>query len=45
MIYAPWWFTEYRMGGRSFSVIVDACSGSVIAGQRPWLPKGAIKKR
>jgi len=45
LIYAPWWFIEYRMGGRSFSVIVDACSGSVIAGQRPWLPKGVIKGR
>ncbi|MEM2935996.1 MAG: hypothetical protein QW231_02340 [Candidatus Bathyarchaeia archaeon] len=43
LIYAPWWFIEYRMGGRSFSVIVDACSGSVIAGQRPWLPKGIVK--
>jgi hypothetical protein len=39
LIYSPWWFIEYCMGGRSFSVIVDACSGSVIAGQRPWLPK------
>jgi len=39
LIYSPWWFIEYRMGGRSFSVIVDACNGSVIAGQRPWLPK------
>jgi hypothetical protein len=39
LIYSPWWFIEYRMGGKSFSVIVDACSGSVIAGQRPWLPK------
>jgi len=45
LIYAPWWFIEYRMGGRSFSAIVDACNGSVIAGQRPWLPKGVIKKR
>jgi len=45
LIYSPWWFIEYRMGGRAFSVIVDACNGSVIAGQRPWLPKGAIKKR
>jgi hypothetical protein len=42
LIYAPWWFIEYRMGGRSFSVIVDACNGSVIAGQRPWIPKGVI---
>jgi hypothetical protein len=42
LIYAPWWFIEYRMGGRSFSVIIDACNGSVIAGQRPWIPKGAI---
>ena len=39
LIYSPWWFIEYRMGGKSFSVIIDACSGSVIAGQRPWLPK------
>jgi hypothetical protein len=45
LIYSPWWFIEYRMGGRSFSVIVDACNGSVIAGQRPWLPKGATKGR
>jgi len=45
LIYAPWWFIEYRMGGRPFSVIVDACNGSVIAGQRPWLPKGVIKRR
>jgi hypothetical protein len=42
LIYAPWWFIEYRMGGRSFSVIVDACNGNVIAGQRPWIPKGVI---
>jgi hypothetical protein len=45
LIYSPWWFIEYRMGGRSFSVIVDACNGSVIAGQRPWLPKGVTKGR
>jgi len=45
LIYAPWWFIEYRVGGRSFSVIVDACNGSVIAGQRPWLPKGVIGRR
>ncbi len=45
LIYSPWWFIEYRMGGRSFSVIVDACNGSVIAGQRPWLPKGTTKGR
>ncbi|MEM3673696.1 MAG: hypothetical protein QW468_05710 [Candidatus Bathyarchaeia archaeon] len=42
LVYAPWWFIEYRMGGKSFSVIVDACTGSVIAGQRPWIPKGVI---
>ncbi|MGQ9625103.1 MAG: hypothetical protein ACUVT9_07015 [Candidatus Bathycorpusculaceae bacterium] len=42
LVYAPWWFIEYRMGGKSFSVIVDACNGSVIAGQRPWIPKGMI---
>ena len=41
LIYAPWWFIEYNMGGRAYSVIVDACSGCVVAGQRPWLPKGA----
>jgi len=45
LIYAPWWFIEYSMGGRALSVIVDACNGSVIAGQRPWLPKGVIKRR
>jgi hypothetical protein len=45
LIYSPWWFIEYRMGGRSFSVIIDACNGSVIAGQRPWLPKGTTKGR
>jgi len=45
LIYSPWWFIEYRMGGKSFSVIVDACNGSVIAGQRPWLPKGTTKGR
>ncbi|MEM3700321.1 MAG: hypothetical protein QXL57_05590 [Candidatus Bathyarchaeia archaeon] len=42
LVYAPWWFIEYRMGGKSFSVIVDAYNGSVIAGQRPWIPKGVI---
>jgi len=45
LIYMPWWFIEYRMGGKSFSMIVDACNGSVIAGQRPWLPKGVIGRR
>jgi len=45
LIYSPWWFIEYRMGGRAFSVILDACNGSVIAGQRPWLPKGITKGR
>jgi len=45
VIYAPWWFIEYRMGEKSFSVIVDACNGSVVASQRPWLPKGVIKRR
>ena len=45
VIYSPWWFIEYRMGGKSFSVVVDACNGSVIAGQRPWLPKGTTKGR
>jgi len=45
LIYMPWWFIEYRMGGKSYSTIVDACNGNVIAGQRPWLPKGVIKRR
>jgi len=45
LIYMPWWFIEYRMGGKAYSMIVDACNGSVIAGQRPWLPKGVIKRR
>jgi len=45
LIYSPWWFIEYHMGGRALSVIVDACNGSVIAGQRPWLPKGVTKRR
>ena len=45
LVYAPWWFIEYRMGGRSFSVIVDACTGKVIAGQRPWLPKGFLRRK
>jgi hypothetical protein len=44
LIYSPWWFIEYNMGARSFSVIVDACNGSVIAGQRPWLPKGVVRR-
>ena len=45
LIYSPWWFIEYKMGGNSYSMIVDACNGSVVAGQRPWLPKGIIKRR
>jgi hypothetical protein len=45
LIYMPWWFIEYKMGGNSYSMIVDACNGSVVAGQRPWLPKGVIKRR
>jgi hypothetical protein len=45
LIYSPWWFIEYRMGGRSFSAIIDSCNGSVIAGQRPWLPKEVVKGR
>ncbi len=44
LIYAPWWFIRYVMGGREYSVIVDACSGAVLAGQRPWVPKGVIKR-
>ena len=38
LIYAPWWFIEYRMGGERFWVVIDACNGCVIAGKRPWLP-------
>jgi len=45
LIYMPWWFIEYKMGGNSYSMIVDACNGSVVAGQRPWLPKGVVKRR
>jgi hypothetical protein len=44
LIYSPWWFIEYRMGGKSYSMIVDGSNGSVVAGQRPWLPKGAIRR-
>lgn len=44
LIYSPWWFIEYRMGGVSYSLIIDACAGNVIAGKRPWLPKGTTKK-
>ena len=44
LIYSPWWFIEYRMGGNSYSMIVDASNGSVVAGQRPWLPKGVARR-
>jgi len=44
LIYSPWWFIEYRMGGNSYSVIVDASNGSIVAGQRPWLPKGVVRR-
>jgi len=44
LIYVPWWFIEYRMAGRSYAVIVDGCTGKVIAGQRPWLPVRIRKK-
>ena len=44
LIYSPWWFIEYRMGGNSYSVIVDASNGSIVAGQRPWLPKGVTRR-
>jgi hypothetical protein len=44
LIYSPWWFIEYRMGGHSYSTIVDASNGSVVAGQRPWLPKGVVRR-
>ncbi|HJW97730.1 MAG TPA: hypothetical protein VJ529_01285 [Candidatus Bathyarchaeia archaeon] len=44
LIYSPWWFIEYRMGGNSYSMIVDASNGSVVAGQRPWLPKGVTRR-
>lgn len=39
LIYSSWWFIEYRMGGRFYSVIVDECNGSIITGQRSWLPR------
>ena len=44
LIYTPWWFLEYKMGGVSYSLIIDACVGNVIAGKRPWLPKKTVKK-
>lgn len=44
LIYAPWWLIEYRVGGRSYSVIVDASCGQVVAGRRPWIPKGIIRR-
>jgi hypothetical protein len=44
LIYSPWWFIEYRMGGNPYSMIIDASNGSVVAGQRPWLPKGVIRR-
>ena len=44
LIYTPWWFLEYKMGGVSYSLIIDACAGNVIAGKRPWLPKKTEKK-
>jgi len=45
LIYTPWWFLEYKMGGVSYSLIVDACVGNVIAGKRPWLPKKTVEKK
>jgi len=45
LIYMPWSFIEYKMGGTSYSMIVDVCNGSVVAGQRHWLPKGVVKRR
>jgi hypothetical protein len=45
LIYCPWWFLEYKMGGISYSLIVDACVGNVIAGKRPWLPKKTVEKK
>src|SRR5512136_2043208 len=45
LIYTPWWFLEYKMGGVSYSLIVDACVGNVIAGKRPWLPKKTAEKK
>jgi hypothetical protein len=44
LIYSPWWFIEYRMGGNAYSMIIDASNGSVVAGQRPWLPKGVVRR-
>lgn len=45
LIYTPWWFLEYKMGGVSYSLIIDACVGNVIAGKRPWLPKKTTEKK
>lgn len=44
LVYSPWWFIEYKMGGKSYSMIVDASNGSIVAGQRPWLPKLATRR-
>lgn len=28
----------------SYSMIVDASNGSIVAGQRTWLPKGVVRR-
>jgi len=38
LIHAPFWFIKYTMKGKEYAVVVDACSGQVVAGKRPWLP-------
>ena len=38
LMHVPFWFIKYTMGGKEYAVVVDACSGQVVAGQRPWLP-------
>lgn len=45
LVYTPWWFLEYKLGGVSYSLIIDACVGNVIAGKRPWLPKKTAEKK
>ena len=39
LIHAPFWFVKFTMDGRSFVVVVDALTGNVVAGQRPWVPR------
>ncbi|MCS7118258.1 MAG: hypothetical protein NZ957_05690 [Thaumarchaeota archaeon] len=39
LVYDPWWFVKYGMSGREFMVVVSGSTGTVIAGQRPWIPR------